>query len=91
MLAGTIGERNRWRCEALDRAARYISAQLTNAGYAPQVQTFDVTDAVGGGRTSYRLPDFVPTADGDIIWTVTIADQDPDADQVQDVTRVVGE
>ena len=42
MLAGTIGERNLWRCEALDRAARYISAQLTNAGYAPQVQTFDV-------------------------------------------------
>ena len=26
MLAGTIGERNLWRCEALDRAARYISA-----------------------------------------------------------------
>ena len=42
MLAGTIGERNLWRCDALDRAARYISAQLAASGYAPQRQTFDV-------------------------------------------------
>jgi Zn-dependent M28 family amino/carboxypeptidase len=42
MLAGTIGERHLWRCEALDRAARYISAQLESGGYAPQLQTFDV-------------------------------------------------
>ena len=42
MLAGTIGERNLWRCEALDRAARYISAQFSSAGYAPEWQTFDV-------------------------------------------------
>ena len=60
-------------------------------GIVVYTQTFDVTDAVGGGRTTYQLPDFLPTADGDIIWTVMIADQDPDADQVQDVTRVVGE
>jgi Zn-dependent M28 family amino/carboxypeptidase len=42
MLAGTIGERNLWRCEALDRAARYISAQFSSGGYAPDWQTFDV-------------------------------------------------
>jgi Zn-dependent M28 family amino/carboxypeptidase len=42
MLAGTIGERHLWRCEALDRAARYVSAQLESSGYAPQLQTFDV-------------------------------------------------
>ena len=42
MLAGTIGERNLWHCEALDRAARYISAQLSSGAYAPQLQTFDV-------------------------------------------------
>ena len=42
MLAGTIGERNLWRCEALDRAARYISAQFSGGGYAPEWQTFDV-------------------------------------------------
>ena len=42
MLAATIGERHLWRCEALDRAARYISAQFESVGYAPQLQTFDV-------------------------------------------------
>ena len=42
MLAGTIAERNLWRCEALDRAARYISAQFSSAGYAPAWQTFEV-------------------------------------------------
>src|SRR5262245_26603764 len=42
MLAGTIGERHLWRCEALDRAARYVSAQFETAGYTPQLQTFDV-------------------------------------------------
>ena len=42
MLAGTIGERNIWRYEALERAARYISDQLGADGYTPQRQTFEV-------------------------------------------------
>jgi Zn-dependent M28 family amino/carboxypeptidase len=42
MLAGTIGERNLWRCDALDRAARYISAQFADAGYTPVKQPFEV-------------------------------------------------
>ena len=42
MLADTIGDRNVWRCEALDRAARYIAAQFSTGGYVPQLQTFDV-------------------------------------------------
>lgn len=42
MLAGTIGERNLWRCDALDRAARYISAQFAGAGYTPAKQQFEV-------------------------------------------------
>src|SRR5262245_7463287 len=42
MLAGTIGERHLWRCEALDRAARYISAQFQSSRYTPALQTFDV-------------------------------------------------
>ena len=41
-LASTIGERNIWRCDALDRAARYVSAQFASAGYAPQLQTFEI-------------------------------------------------
>jgi Zn-dependent M28 family amino/carboxypeptidase len=42
MLARTIGERNLWRYEALERAARYITTQLRSAGYEPQRQTFEV-------------------------------------------------
>ena len=43
MLAGTIGERNLWRYPALERAARYVSTQLSASGYTPQRQTFEVS------------------------------------------------
>lgn len=43
MLAGTIGERNVWRYDGLQRAAEYIEAQLTHNGYEPRRQTFDVS------------------------------------------------
>jgi Zn-dependent M28 family amino/carboxypeptidase len=43
MLAGTIGERNLWHREALDRAADYIAAQLVESGYAPEAHPFDVS------------------------------------------------
>ena len=42
MLAATIGERNFWQYGALERAAQYISAQLTAAGYTPRRQTFEL-------------------------------------------------
>jgi Zn-dependent M28 family amino/carboxypeptidase len=42
MLAGTIGERNLWSYGALERAAEYISMQLTTNGYTPRRQTFEV-------------------------------------------------
>jgi Zn-dependent M28 family amino/carboxypeptidase len=42
MLAGTIGERNLWSYGALERAARYISTQLTTSGYTARRQTFDL-------------------------------------------------
>ena len=42
MLAGRIGERHVWRCSALERAAEYISTQLTASGYRPRRQTFEV-------------------------------------------------
>jgi Zn-dependent M28 family amino/carboxypeptidase len=42
MLAGTIGERNLWQYGALERAAQYISAQLTASGYTPRRQTFEL-------------------------------------------------
>ena len=42
MLAGTIGERNLWQYGALERAAQYISAQLTASGYTPRRVTFEL-------------------------------------------------
>jgi hypothetical protein len=42
MLATTIGERNLWQYGALERAAQYISTELTANGYTPQRQTFEL-------------------------------------------------
>ncbi len=41
-LAADIGERNLFHHGALERAAEWIEAQLTHAGYTPQRQTFQV-------------------------------------------------
>ena len=43
MLAGTIGERNLWKYAALNRAADYISSQLTASGHILRRQTFEVS------------------------------------------------
>ena len=43
MLAGTIGERNVWRYEALRRAADYIDDEFTRHGYEPHRQTYEVS------------------------------------------------
>lgn len=43
MLAGSIGERNVWTYERLQRAADYIDAELRASGYEPQRQTYDVS------------------------------------------------
>ena len=43
MLAGTIGERNLWKYAALNRAAEYISSELTASGYIPRRQSFEVS------------------------------------------------
>ncbi len=43
MLAGTIGERNVWRYDGLQRAAEYIEAEFTRYGYAPRRQTYEVS------------------------------------------------
>lgn len=43
MLASTIGERNVWRYDALQRAAEYIEGEFTRNGYDPGRQTYDVS------------------------------------------------
>jgi hypothetical protein len=52
-------------------------------------QTATVTDGVGNGGTTYAFPVYTPMAAGDITWTVTIADEDPDIDTATAVTTVV--
>ena len=51
-------------------------------------ETLPVHDAVGNGRTKFDFPAFTPVLAGDIIWAVTIADDDPDVDEATAVTMV---
>ena len=50
-------------------------------------QTLDVDDGVGNGSTRYGF-EFSPDAVGEILWTVVIADGDPDDDVATDTTIV---
>ena len=43
-------------------------------------ETLTVTDGVGNGRTKFDFPAYIPTDTGEIVWTATIADGDPDDD-----------
>jgi len=57
-------------------------------------KTLTVTDGVGNGRSTFgdksvpAIPPFVPTVAGDILWTATIDDNDPDIDEITAVTTV---
>lgn len=48
-----------------------------------------VTDPVGGGSTKYVFPGYIPEAEGDILWTLVIADEDPDDDVATAITAVI--
>jgi hypothetical protein len=58
-------------------------------GVVVYTETLTVTDAVGNGRTKYDFPAYIPTEAGDILWTATIADGDPDDDTAVATTTVV--
>ncbi|MHA2062347.1 MAG: PKD domain-containing protein, partial [Candidatus Sifarchaeia archaeon] len=68
------------------RPANVIGIQ---AGVEVYNRTMDVSDPVGDGRTRFEFPVFTPNAVGDIMWTATIADDDPDVDFTTATTRVV--
>ena len=51
-------------------------------------QTLTVSDPTGNGRSKFDFPSFTPTVPGDITWTVTIDDGDPDIDKATATTRV---
>jgi hypothetical protein len=51
-------------------------------------QTLPVTDDVGKGATTYTFQSYIPDTAGDIIWTATIIDGDPDTDMATATTSV---
>jgi hypothetical protein len=52
------------------------------------IETMMVSDAVGGGHTRWSFSSYTPTATGDINWTATITDADPDDDTAIATTSV---
>ena len=51
-------------------------------------ETIDVSDAIGKGSTAFDFQPFTPISDADIVWTVTIEDDDPDVDAATAGTTV---
>ncbi|MGD8310693.1 MAG: PKD domain-containing protein, partial [Chromatiales bacterium] len=48
----------------------------------------NVYDDIGRGATTFDFGSYTPTVSGDIFWTATIADEDPDEDMEQAETSV---
>lgn len=47
-----------------------------------------VNDPVGGGTTTFSFPSFTPAVAGNLNWTATILDDNPDVDVATAVTRI---
>ncbi len=64
----------------------------TVIGMQNGVQVFEETQQVynpiGNGRSTFIFGPYTPTATGEIMWTATIADDDPDVDTAIAVTQV---
>jgi hypothetical protein len=72
------------------RVATVTGVQQQNGvGVEVYRQTLPVSDPAGNGRTKFDFPSFTPMAGGDILWTATIADDDPDDDVATATTTVV--
>ena len=68
-------------------------ANATVVGVQNGVEVYNesrqVSDGLGNGRTAFEFPAYTPGVVGDIMWTVTIADDDPDVDLATATTKVV--
>jgi hypothetical protein len=73
----TLVVRNGGRVNSQTRPATVIGMQ---DGVEVYNRTMDVSDAVGDGKSRFAFPAFAPSAAGTIMWTATIADDDPDDD-----------
>jgi cysteine-rich repeat protein len=75
-----------------DGAVNHQSRPATVIGVQNGTEVYSTTrpvdDAVGNGRSKFVFPSFQPDVGGDIRWTATIADDDPDIDLATATTRV---
>lgn len=68
------------------------SAMATITGSQNEIEVYSetqpVSDGVGNGRTTVDFMSYTPTVSGEIVWTATIADDDPDIDEATASTNV---
>jgi hypothetical protein len=67
------------------RPASVVGVQNGAVIYSEILQ---VSDAIGNGRSKFHFPAYKPLAKGNISWTVTIHDDDPDIDEGTATTAV---
>ena len=73
---------------ALDES-RVATLSGVQGGVEVYSATLDVSDRPGDeAATKHSFPRFTPSAVGDVLWTVSIAADDPDVDAMSAVTRV---
>ncbi len=57
-------------------------------GLEVYTETIVVNDPLGNGASSFAFGPFTPTVAGEITWTVTVFDDDPDVDVAVRITNV---
>ncbi len=80
----SLGVRNNGAVDA-QRPATVVGVQ---GGVQVYNETIQVSDALGGGATTFNFPSFDVAGGGNITWTATIVDDDADVDQATATTRV---
>jgi hypothetical protein len=73
---------------AFNNASRPATVVGVQNGIEVYNETIQVSDAVGDGRSRFSYPSYLPTAAGNINWTVTIFDDNPDDDTATAMTQV---
>jgi hypothetical protein len=68
------------------RRATVVGMQGTTVVYSESMMVHDMVD---GEPTLYKFPSYDPVASGEIQWTATIADDDPDVDEAAATTMTV--
>jgi hypothetical protein len=80
--------KNDGKVDSAEEAAQVTGTQNGVEVYNERIL---VSDPIGHGNTRYVFPSYTPTAAGDIRWTATIIDDDPDSDEKKAKTKVVGD